>query len=225
MSRMSDKTWTNFDSLRREKTRLQTFGVGWPLDWLAPKDLAKAGFFYLKRKDYVQCAFCRGVVGIWETNDVPLEEHKKCFPLCPFIEGLAVGNVTESDDPDDEPDCVDVDYKTFTGTDVRPFARCERSTRQDFKNPEAVGIMLHRGPKYPDYATLDSRLATYTTRWTMRQSPLEMAQAGFFYAGLSDHVRCFYCGGGLRNWKPQDDPRKEHEYWFSKCPHVRKRAM
>jgi len=179
------KTWTDFDSLKCEKTRLQTFS-GWPLDWPSPKDLAKAGLFYLKKGDRTQCAFCRGVLGTWKMSDVPLEEHKKYFPLCPFVQGFPVGNVFDENMYPDE-------------------------------------ILKYRGfPKHPDYAALDARVATYTQTWTMKQSPLQMAQAGFFYVGLSDHVRCFYCGGGLRNWEPHDDPWKEHEFWFSKCPYVKK---
>ena len=25
-------------------------------------------------------------------------------------------------------------------------------------------------------------------------------------SGYGDYVRCFFCGGGLRNWEPGDDP-------------------
>jgi len=41
----------------------------------------------------VQCAFCKGVAGEWEEGDVPVTEHKKHFPRCPFICNLPVGNI------------------------------------------------------------------------------------------------------------------------------------
>jgi len=41
----------------------------------------------------VQCAFCRGVAGEWEEGDVPLNEHQRHFPRCPFISNLPVGNI------------------------------------------------------------------------------------------------------------------------------------
>ncbi|XP_076076053.1 putative inhibitor of apoptosis [Mytilus galloprovincialis] len=44
-----------------------------------------------------------------------------------------------------------------------------------------------------------------------------MAMGGFMYAGYSDYARCFFCGGGLRNWEPGDDPWVEHARWFPKC--------
>ena len=35
-------------------------------------------------------------------------------------------------------------------------------------------------------------------------------------AGLSDQVKCFYCDGGLREWRDGDDPWQEHAGWFPK---------
>ena len=35
--------------------------------------------------------------------------------------------------------------------------------------------------------------------------------------GTSDHVSCFSCGSGLRNWEPEDDPWMEHARWFPQC--------
>ena len=38
---------------------------------------------------------------------------------------------------------------------------------------------------------------------------------------MSDHVRCFQCGGGLRNWESSDIPWDEHTRWYSNCAFVR----
>lgn len=35
--------------------------------------------------------------------------------------------------------------------------------------------------------------------------------------GTNDHVNCFHCGSGLRNWEPEDDPWLEHARWFPQC--------
>ena len=37
-------------------------------------------------------------------------------------------------------------------------------------------------------------------------------------SGPGDNVRCFYCDGGLKNWKPSDEPWSEHARWFPRCP-------
>lgn len=42
----------------------------------------------------------------------------------------------------------------------------------------------------------------------------------FFLTGVDDVVRCYRCGGGLRDWERGDDPWFEHAKWFSKCPYV-----
>ncbi|XP_062607654.1 uncharacterized protein LOC134269469 [Saccostrea cucullata] len=86
---------------------------------------------------------------------------------------------------------------------------------------DPMGINFDR-PKYPSYAILAVRISSFTDWPTaMTQTPRDMALAGFFYAGYGDYTRCFFCGGGLRNWEAGDDPWVEHARWFSKCAFVR----
>jgi len=84
------------------------------------------------------------------------------------------------------------------------------------------GVFIHTGPRHPQFASLASRLATFD-EWPpgLSQRPQEMAEAGLIYLGLSDQVKCFYCDGGLREWRDGDDPWQEHAGWFPKCGFVR----
>ncbi|AAS82685.1 ORF53 [Agrotis segetum granulovirus] len=68
------------------------------------------------------------------------------------------------------------------------------------------------------YENLENRLESYKT-WpvSIPLRPKELAAAGFYYTGHSDQVNCFYCGGGLRDWKTGDDPWQQHARWFDKC--------
>jgi len=75
-------------------------------------------------------------------------------------------------------------------------------------------------PRYPQYAILTVRMSTYNG-WPATQTPKQMADAGFIYAGYADYARCFFCGGGLRNWEEGDDPWIEHARWFPRCAYVR----
>lgn len=50
-----------------------------------------------------------------------------------------------------------------------------------------------------------------------------LCDAGFFYAGFSDCVRCYFCGGGLRNWEDGDTPWIEHARWFPNCDYLKRR--
>ncbi|GFS17951.1 baculoviral IAP repeat-containing protein 3 [Elysia marginata] len=67
-------------------------------------------------------------------------------------------------------------------------------------------------------ASYESRLATFS-HWPLDNiiSREEVAQAGFFYTGDSDCTRCYCCGGGVRNWKREDNAWLEHARWFPCC--------
>jgi len=49
--------------------------------------LAATGLFYTGISDQVCCAYCFGFIKQWEIGDVPVSEHKKHFPDCPFLLG------------------------------------------------------------------------------------------------------------------------------------------
>ncbi|CAC5393827.1 BIRC7_8 [Mytilus coruscus] len=87
--------------------------------------------------------------------------------------------------------------------------------------PMTMGICIDN-PKYPKYAIRISRLDSFK-HWPtyLTQSPEEMVSAGFFFTGTGDHCRCFFCGGGLRNWEPGDKPWIEHARWYQNCAFVR----
>nr|XP_027235455.1 baculoviral IAP repeat-containing protein 7-B-like [Penaeus vannamei] len=72
--------------------RCPTF-IDWPLEWLKPSELAAAGFYYMRTKDHCACIFCAQIIGMWEKNDNPRQEHERHSPHCPFIRGQNVGNI------------------------------------------------------------------------------------------------------------------------------------
>lgn len=77
------------------------------------------------------------------------------------------------------------------------------------------------GPRYPEYALKAVRRTSFRS-WSATLKPAEiLAEAGFYSTNNGDCVRCFYCGIGLRNWDPDDDPWVEHARWSSKCPYLR----
>ncbi|XP_037078834.1 baculoviral IAP repeat-containing protein 2-like [Pollicipes pollicipes] len=238
------RTWNNFAFLLRERQRLRTFADTWPLDFVSPAELARAGFFSLNDGDKAQCIFCRGIVGDWEAGDVPMTEHGRHFPQCPFVRGCDVGNVPINSDSDTDesldepppppPGVDEVGYRVDFRTRSVPesgFSTRLTSTHMNVRTPQGsaetqdlaqLGISEHHGPIHPAYATVESRLRSYQF-WppALAQKPLQLAEAGFFYAGVSDHVKCFHCDGGLRNWVPGDNPWTEHARWFSRCGFVR----
>ncbi|KAK3590330.1 hypothetical protein CHS0354_011850 [Potamilus streckersoni] len=87
-----------------------------------------------------------------------------------------------------------------------------------------IGDSLPAGSivRSPQYDTYKERLTTFKN-WPdyLTQRPQELTQAGFYFLGTADVVRCFACDGGLKNWEPEDDPWIEHARWFSSCVYLR----
>uniref|UniRef100_A0A2C9LDZ6 Uncharacterized protein n=1 Tax=Biomphalaria glabrata TaxID=6526 RepID=A0A2C9LDZ6_BIOGL len=102
-------------------------------------------------------------------------------------------------------------------------AASQNSAKENAGGPtySELGIVTER-PKRFEYAVLAKRMETFLS-WPRdhRLRPKELAGAGFYYAGYGDCARCFYCGGGLRNWEDEDDVWVEHARWFPKCAYIR----
>ncbi|XP_013418147.1 E3 ubiquitin-protein ligase XIAP-like [Lingula anatina] len=99
--------------------------------------------------------------------------------------------------------------------------REQNSTQQSNVSFDDNPIVTER-PKHPQYAIVQKRRTTFEN-WpnSKRQTPRELSIAGLYYAGFGDNVKCFFCGGGLRNWEPQDDVWTEHARWFPNCGYVK----
>lgn len=178
--------------------RLNTFS-DWPITHIVtPLSLALAGFYSLQQGDKVKCATCNGIVGFWEIGDEPKAEHWRHFPACDFV--LSNFNLVG----------------VSTNTDVAT------NTVNKTTDLTELGIQTHKGPRQADYATVESRLRTYSN-WPIDliQTPEMLSEAGFYYVGTGDQVRCFHCDGGLRHWDPQDEPWVEHARWFPTCAFLR----
>lgn len=282
------------EDLKNEQFRLLTFS-NWPyINIVKPELLAKAGFYYLKQRDLTKCAYCQGVVGAWQKEDVPDIEHQRYFPHCNFVisdilprilqtnqssgepntnvlkveqvrlstftnwpkanivtpqklvkagfyytgkndttkcaycAGEAV-NWTEGDDPDLEhrrlfPNCSFVRHNIIPRlATADATSSLNTETFHNFNvvssdNLNELGIQTFESPKKPNLCSVESRLRTFT-QWPddLLQTPDVLAQAGFYYGGTGDLVRCFHCDGGLQHWDPTDDPWVEHAKWFPSC--------
>jgi len=75
---------------------------------------------------------------------------------------------------------------------------------------------------HPAYTLYQTRVDSFK-EWpaTLSQQPPDLAKAGFYYFGIKDMVKCFFCNGGLKNWDHNDDPFEDHVRWFPKCQFIR----
>ncbi|ERE75954.1 baculoviral IAP repeat-containing protein 3 [Cricetulus griseus] len=71
-------------AMNTEKARLLTYQT-WPLSFLSPAELARAGFYYVGPGDRVACFACGGKLSNWEPKDDAMSEHRRHFPNCPFL--------------------------------------------------------------------------------------------------------------------------------------------
>ncbi|XP_070190056.1 uncharacterized protein [Littorina saxatilis] len=71
------------------------------------------------------------------------------------------------------------------------------------------------------YATGTSRVRSFGD-WPAQGTPnaQRLAEAGFYYTGMGDCVRCFYCGVTLQNWMADDDPWMVHVRFRFSCGYV-----
>ncbi|RWS31282.1 putative inhibitor of apoptosis-like protein [Leptotrombidium deliense] len=206
-----------FSLMKNEKERLLTFVEGkWPISFISKESLANAGFFYLMNSDRVQCAFCEGVVCYWEPDDIPLVEHRHHFPRCPFLMGYDVGNIPIDKDPirGDKRLGRDVcgGYHRVAVTPTQDSLLKTYSVPPITVNLEDFGVLVHKGAKNSKYASRDYRTASFAGKWPKdcKYKPEELAEAGFFYCGVSDCVKCFYCDVGICDWNKLRTPWIEH---------------
>lgn len=77
-------------------------------------------------------------------------------------------------------------------------------------------------PYHSDFSTEQSRLDSFREWPThLKQQPDDLVKAGFYYYGIRDMVKCFFCNGGLSDWDPNDVPIEEHARWYPKCSYLR----
>lgn len=186
--------------------RLKSF-INWPNQDVTKEVLAKAGFYYKNRNDVVQCPFCHIEGYQWLAGDDPMEDHRSWSPRCPFV--------MTSVEPD-SPNTRNADTCGLYGVEILP-----NSVPEDEIHLEKLGIQKNKGPAHPDKFTYDSRLNTFAC-WpkSIKQTPHDLAEAGFFYVGVGDQTICYHCGGGLKDWEDNDSPWEEHALWFPKCPYL-----
>ena len=68
--------------------RYETYTTKWrksESSFVTPKRLAEAGFIWTGYRDHAQCVFCHGVIGEWVKGDIPILEHLRFYPQCPFV--------------------------------------------------------------------------------------------------------------------------------------------
>lgn len=85
-------------------------------------------------------------------------------------------------------------------------------------SPPEPSTMSSETPTW-DLTTYNNRLRTFNCEWKLDFiTPSQMANAGFYYMGHQDRVRCMFCSKEFDYWQRGDDPLVEHKRKSPQCP-------
>ena len=233
---------------KREVYRLSTFAKYPSGSVMDPWTLVCAGFHYRGYKDRVQCHGCGMQVQDWVVGDNP-KDAKWHEVTCKFDRHnpdeneatLTVRHPLTNYGPKipidrSTPPARRALWQSPEVTVVTPRTRpagqvlcAGNSSGANAREPDSANwdIMFPCSNAYsPHMTSIESRLQTFIDRernWSqvrVKATPRQMAEAGLFYLGDHDRVKCYYCNGGLQNWAINDNPWFEHAKWFPLCEHV-----
>ncbi|XP_045535987.1 putative inhibitor of apoptosis [Papilio machaon] len=202
--------------------RLLSF-TNWNDSSVSQEALVNAGFYHAG-EGRLRCAWCGGELAPFRnfgSLGSPLEVHRMYFPRCAHAQALetaqrnnyAMMPTRPWEDPD-VPDNTDNNQPQSSGAAHNARVVAAGSSWR------SLGV-VGGGARHAAYASLASRLQTFS-HWPADrpQVPKALAEAGFYYTGVDDQVRCFYCDGGLGKWEAGDAPWSEHAHWFPHCGYL-----
>ncbi|KAG1713952.1 Apoptosis inhibitor IAP [Nymphon striatum] len=140
------------------------------------------------------------------------------FPFFPFLLKLDTRNVPISVSRAHIGEDVWTRYTNPTKASINKAPNVEKN------HLEQLGIHVSE-PLHAAQTSLATRISSFSNcanKWPSEHlvSALSLARAGFFYKGISDCTRCFYCNISLYDWGPNDVPFFEHARWQPRCGYV-----
>ncbi|XP_038213958.1 baculoviral IAP repeat-containing protein 7-B [Zerene cesonia] len=210
---------------RSDALRLLSYVNNWNDTSVSREALVNAGFYHAGG-GRLRCAWCGGELAPFRnlgSLGSPLEIHRRYFPNCEFA-------IQVERRDNESSNSLSSSYESYTPPPPNEAAPQTESSRSGAVHNEQVVAagstwrelgVVSGGARHPTKASLPARLATFD-RWPYDrpQAPQSLAEAGFFYTGVEDQVRCFYCDGGLGKWEAGDIPWREHARWFPQCGYV-----
>jgi len=224
---------------KKEVYRLATFQK-YPITAAQnPWDLAKAGFFYTGHQDQTKCSRCGRQIRNWNGSDNPRDAIWHELD-CQFNENNPEHNIpilsevrrTNSNQVRREVTQGEINaiIEPSPERTLRRLVEIE-SEGASASNQPCTNVMLREmfpceNPYSPHLRSWESRLTTFTDhavswhRNNISATMEDMVEAGLYYIGVRDKVKCWYCNGGLQNWNRTDNPWIEHTRWFPTCEFV-----
>lgn len=211
------------DKMLFEINRLSSFSLAGNTISISPLKLAKEGFYFSLDSNTSKCAFCGVEKGNWNANDDTTREHQRLNPNCPYVNDRAFARNIPMHDVNEYQQSTRI--LSTLGNVSGPPAVADHGYVAAFQQPHTLSQQLttNQSPKFLDYVEIESRRRSFTGWPHLLPEHDILAKAGFFYTGREDHVRCAYCGIGLKHWEITDIPWFEHAYWSPECFYVKER--
>ncbi|MDP0561742.1 MAG: baculoviral IAP repeat-containing protein [Candidatus Endonucleobacter sp. (ex Gigantidas childressi)] len=240
------------DLMKTEFARLSSFSSFPRFYSIYPSDLARVGFYYTNIGEEAECKCfcCEKTYKDWKEGDEPYAIHNFISPNCAYIKGEESGNIPMNDDDKMKPRrsihapryslanmALPLQQRSITESssanmigsitesvivqNSNNLTKEHEFCQSSCSGQEGISAEQVKYPGFLDISKREKSFLTWPSGFT--QTPYSMVNAGFFYTGCEDLVRCFYCGCGLRNWEEGEDPYLEHVRWFPQCGYILKK--
>lgn len=195
--------------------------------------LADAGFFFSAETKKIQCFECNVCLGNCNQRDDPLNYHLKLVPKCQFIQLKKHVKVIQKADNKTITSCIKPSELNISCEQYQQYNNWKkRSELEEFSIKTSYNEHLNldfstyftKEPHNAWYCTNESRLKSFK-KWPLTFSNeirSDLAKAGFYYSGVNDIVKCFFCDGEMKNLNININPFKDHAKLYPKCQYIQK---
>ena len=156
------------------------------------RGFAQAGWYFLGVADRVRWVSCKGLAQNWGEEENPLLRHLELYPWCEFAQKRKRY----------------LEVIMQAGNNPSKFVEVSQTIEFPFKSPIN-----------PSFANVVKRVDSFNNAHLPCDAK-DAARAGFYWLGVADHIKCYYCNGGLRRLSPFDNLFVEHAKWFPHCEHI-----
>lgn len=227
---------TKNEELLNEDYRYDTF-FNVELTQLDARVLANNGFYVSLNNIYsqmlvkIQCAFCAYETIVFKTRAFntsyvcPIVDHKDKSPKCSiFLNANCTNNVITESKTNLFSELEDKSINSTINT-KNSLIRDEINNKIRNTLNKALNTESNDEPFLAVYDSMQSRIDSFKN-WPsyLMLNPNRMAEAGFYYTGKDDVVKCYFCNGGICNWEPIEDPLYEHIRWYPRCLFIQKKV-
>lgn len=200
----------------------------------AINDLVNAGFHYTGEGEIIACYSCKVKVESWKYGASPLEVHCRLSPNCHHLRMLREKELRNDrrgrrkKSPKSIRQNVDSNCLSSCGQKILSSSlSSDQSSCNTYldscmvsEQKEQETRPLQRSQPSNDLKLRETRLQTFSASCPkdVLQAKLSLADAGFYYTGRNDVVKCAFCDGELHTSKfGSNPPWESHLKIFPGC--------